>query len=48
MCFGSCFGYGGQGYSAPTGVGGIGSNFALIVVLFVLLIIIVCSCTSTY
>jgi uncharacterized protein (TIGR01732 family) len=35
MCFGS-----GYGYGAPTGVGGIGSNFALIVVLFILLIIV--------
>jgi uncharacterized protein (TIGR01732 family) len=47
MCFGSGYGYGGQGVGGQ-GVGGIGSNFALIVVLFVLLIIIGCSCTSSY
>jgi uncharacterized protein (TIGR01732 family) len=33
-------GYGGAGYSAPVGMGGIGTNFALIVVLFILLIIV--------
>ena len=33
-------GYDGAGYSAPVGMGGIGTNFALIVVLFILLIIV--------
>ena len=42
------YGYGGAGYSAPVGMGGIGTNFALIVVLFVLLIIVGCVCTNTY
>ena len=41
-CFGGC-GYGGEGYAMPSYSGG-GFNFALIVVLFVLLIIIGCSC----
>ncbi|HEY4550588.1 MAG TPA: YjcZ family sporulation protein [Bacillus sp. (in: firmicutes)] len=40
MCFGSGYGYDGAGYVAPTGMGGIGTNFALIVVLFILLIIV--------
>ena len=39
-------GYGGAEYSAPVGMGGIGTNFALIVVLFVLLIIVGCFCTN--
>ena len=40
-----CFdgGYGGAGYGMPS-YGGAGFNFALIVVLFILLIIIGCSC----
>jgi len=41
-CFGGC-GNSGAGYGVPS-YGGTGFNFALIVVLFVLLIIIGCSC----
>ena len=41
-CFGGC-GYSGAGYGMPS-YGGAGFNFALIVVLVVLLIIIGCSC----
>ena len=40
-----CFdgGYGGAGYGMPS-YGGAGFNFALIVVLFILLIIVLCRC----
>jgi uncharacterized protein (TIGR01732 family) len=37
MGFGLC---GGCGYSAPVPTGGLGTSFALIVVLFILLIIV--------
>ncbi|MBM7702530.1 YjcZ family sporulation protein [Metabacillus iocasae] len=41
MSFGYCgYGYGGCGY----GGGGYGGGFALIVVLFILLIIVGCAC----
>ena len=40
-CFGGC-GYSGAGYGMPS-YGGAGFNFALIVVLFVLLIIVLCA-----
>ena len=43
-CFGGCGygGYGGESYAMPSY--GTGFNFALIVVLFVLLIIVLCAC----
>jgi uncharacterized protein (TIGR01732 family) len=42
MCFGSC----GYGYAAPTAMApSFGFNFALIVVLFILLIIVLTSLT---
>ncbi|WP_419880914.1 YjcZ family sporulation protein [Peribacillus sp. B-H-3] len=44
MCFGGC----GYGYTAPVATGGYGSGFALIVVLFILLIIIGAVCWSGY
>ncbi|OIK14724.1 YjcZ family sporulation protein [Bacillus sp. MUM 13] len=43
MCFGGC----GYGYAAPVATG-YGSGFALIVVLFILLIIIGAVCWSGY
>jgi uncharacterized protein (TIGR01732 family) len=45
-----CFGFGGCGYTAPvtTAPSGYGSGFALIVVLFILLIIIGAVCWSGY
>ena len=41
-CFGGC-GYGDAGYAMPS-YSGAGFNFALIVVLFVLLIIVLAAC----
>ena len=41
-CFGGC-GYGGAGYAMPS-YSGAGFNFALIVVLFILLIIVLSAC----
>ena len=41
-CFGGC-GYGGESYAMPS-YSGAGFNFALIVVLFILLIIVLAAC----
>ncbi|MBP2239960.1 uncharacterized protein (TIGR01732 family) [Cytobacillus eiseniae] len=40
------YGYGGYGYNCcyPSNSGGFGRGFALVVVLFILLIIVGCSC----
>jgi uncharacterized protein (TIGR01732 family) len=43
MCYGN---YGGYGYGYPSYGGGFGRNFALIVVLFILLIIVVSNSTE--
>ncbi|AIE61758.1 sporulation protein YjcZ [Bacillus methanolicus] len=45
--FGCGRGYGGYGYGGY-GYGGFGGGFALIIVLFILLIIIGCSCFGGY